>query len=220
MRNLALPGRTGLLAAVAIALTVLFSPQAIAQAGEASPPRVVGPVYEIAEPSMLEELMKRMTADEASGFMRQKIEEGQRRAIESIKNPRSNDALQRSAQARTWYYDPTITAAQDIVANGKVIVAAGTSANPLDKVSWSKLWLFIDGRDPAQVAHARALHRTLRANLKVILTGGNYDLTGRALGFYVYFDQHALLVNRFGITALPATVRQDGRRLRIDEVKL
>jgi hypothetical protein len=99
MRKLAFPGRAALPAAVAIALTVLWTPQAIAQAGEASPARVVGPVYEIAEPSMLDELMKRLKADEASGFLRQKIEEGQRRAIESIKNPRSNDALQRARRA-------------------------------------------------------------------------------------------------------------------------
>ena len=54
----------------------------------------------------------------------------------------------------------------------------------------------------------------------MILTGGSYEAASQALGVYVYFDQHALLTNRFGITALPATVRQDGRRLRIDEVKL
>lgn len=169
---------------------------------------------------MLDELMKKLKADEASGVMRKKIEEGQRRAIQSIKNPRANEALARAKAGRTWYYDPTVTATQDITANGKVIVAAGTSVNPLDKVNWSKLWLFIDARDPAQLGHARQLSNQLRANLKVILTGGSYEAAGKSLGVHVYFDQHALLTNRFGITALPATVRQEGRRLRIDEVKL
>jgi len=193
---------------------------AFGQAGEASPALVVGPVYEIAEPSMLDELMKKLKADEASGALRRKLEEGQRRAIQSIRNPRANESLSRAAAARTWYYDPTVTATENIMANGKIVVPAGTTVNPLDKVNWSKLWLFIDGRDPTQIAHARQLSRQLRASLKVILTGGSYEATSQALGVYVYFDQHALLTNRFGITALPATVRQEGRRLRIDEVKL
>jgi len=204
-----------------LALAAAFaSTSAFGQAGEASPAMIVGPVYEIAEPSMLDELMKKLKADEASGVLRRKLEEGQRRAIQSIKSPRANDGLSRAAAARTWYYDPTVTATENIMANGKIVVPAGTTVNPLDKVNWSKLWLFIDGRDPAQVAHARKLSQQLRASLKVILTGGSYEATSQALGVYVYFDQHALLTNRFGITALPATVRQDGRRLRIDEVKL
>lgn len=192
----------------------------LAQAGEAAPALVVGPVYEISERSMLDELMRKLKADEASGVLRRKLEEGQRKAIQSIKSPRANDALDRAKAGRTWYYDPTVTATQDITANGKVIVAAGTAVNPLDKVNWSKLWLFIDARDPAQLGHARKLSSQLRANLKVILTGGSYEAAGKSLGTHVYFDQHALLANRFGITALPATVRQEGRRLRIDEVKL
>jgi conjugal transfer pilus assembly protein TraW len=206
-------------ALLALALACAGS-SCLAQAGEAAPPLVVGPIYEISEPSMLDELMKKLKADEASGVLRKKIEEGQRRALHSIKNPKANEALARAKAGRTWYYDPTVTATQDITANGKVIVAAGTSVNPLDKVNWSKLWLFIDARDPTQLGHARQLSAQLRANLKVILTGGNYVEAGKSLGTHVYFDQHALLTNRFGITALPATVRQEGRRLRIDEVKL
>lgn len=190
------------------------------QAGEAAEPLVVGPVYAITEPSMLDELMKKLKADEASGELRRKIEEGQRRAIQSIRNPAPNSSLVRAANARTWYFDPTITATQNIVANGKIVVPAGTRANPLDKVTWSKLWLFIDARDPAQLAHARHLHAQLRASIKVILTAGSWESASKDLGVHVYFDQHAILVRRFGITALPATIRQEGRRLRIDEVKL
>lgn len=197
-----------------------FPSLALAQAGEAAPPVVVGPVYEIKEPSMLDELMKRLKADEASGEMARKLEEGRQRALNSIRNPRANDALARADKGRHWYYDPTITATEDIVANGQVVVRAGTSVNPLDRLNWSKLWLFIDGRDSTQVAHARQLATQHRTALKVILTGGSYEQIARSLGFHVYFDQHALLTTRFGIQALPATVRQEGRRLRVDEVKL
>ena len=211
-----LRSRRALLALLAIA----GAGEALAQAGEASPPVVVGPVYEIKEPSMLDEIMKRLKADEASGVLRRKLEEGRRRAIQSIKNPTPNDGLTRATTARTWYYDPTVTATENIMANGKVVVPAGTTANPLDKVTWSKLWLFIDGRDPAQIAYAGRLSQQLRTSLKVILTGGSYEEAAKTLGAYVYFDQHASLTTRFGITAVPATVRQEGRKLRIDEVKL
>lgn len=207
-------------AVAAAALWLALTQSSFGQAGEASPPVVVGPVYEIKEPSMLDELMKRLKADEASGVLQRKIEEGQRRALNSIRNPRGNDLLIRAETGRHWYYDPTVTATEDIVANGSVIVRAGTSVNPLDRVNWSRLWLFIDARDSAQVGHARQLAKTHGQALKVILTAGSYETTARSLGFHVYFDQHAVLTTRFGIQALPATVRQEGRRLRIDEVKL
>ena len=181
---------------------------------------VVGPTYEIKEPSLLAELLKRVAADQASGAMQRRMDEGKTRALESMRNPAPNDSIGRAAAARTWYYDPTIVVTENITAEGRVIVRAGTRVNPLDKVNWSKLWLFIDARDPPQVSYAKRAVARLRGNTKVILTGGKLKETSLALGQQVYFDQGARLVARFGIAATPATVRQEGTRLRIDEVQV
>ena len=35
----------------------------------------------------------------------------------------------------------------------------------------------------------------------------------------VYYDQGGILARRFAITQVPAIVRQEGRRLRIDELR-
>jgi conjugal transfer pilus assembly protein TraW len=222
-------------AAVVVAVAVLWGAaggrDAAAQAGSAAAPTevprdsgsseadlVVGPTYEIKEPSMLEEMMKKLRADEASGVMRRRMEEGQARALDSLQNPRPNDRISRASAPRTWYYDPSIVVTENIMAEGKVIVPAGTRVNPLDKVNWSKTWVFIDARDPPQLSYAKRAVSQMRGNAKVVLTGGKLKDTSMALGQAVYFDQGARLVSRFGIGATPATVRQEGKRLRIDEV--
>lgn len=180
----------------------------------------LGPTYEIVEPSALQDLQRRLEDDRASGLMQQRIKEGQERAWSSLRNPRAVDGLRRADAPRTWYYDPTITATQDIVANGTTIVRKGTTVNPLDRISWSQLWIFIDGRDPAQVRKAGELFSQARGAARIILTGGSFEKVSRELNTAIYFDQQGLLVRRLGISATPATVRQDGRRLRLDEVKL
>jgi conjugal transfer pilus assembly protein TraW len=68
--------------------------------------------------------------------------------------------------------------------------------NPLDYVTLSKELLFVDGRDVEQVAWALTFERPL------------------------YFDQKGLLTRRFQIAAVPASVTQEGRRLRIREFPL
>lgn len=180
----------------------------------------LGPTYQIVEPSALQDLQKRLEEDKASGFMDKRIREGQERAWSSMRNPNPVDGVRRADAARTWYYDPTIVATQDIVANGQVVVRKGTTVNPLDRISWSQLWVFIDGRDPGQIRKAAQLLEAARGSAKIILTGGSFERVSRELNTAVYFDQHGLLVRRLGITATPATVRQDGKRLRLDEVTL
>lgn len=180
----------------------------------------LGPVHPIIEPSALDDLQKRLAEDKASGFMDKRIQEGQARAWASMRNPSPVAGLRRADSARTWYYDPTIVATQDIVANGQIVVRKGTTVNPLDRITWSQLWVFVDGRDPGQVRKAAQLMEAARGAAKIILTGGSFERVSRELNTAVYFDQHGLLVRRLGITATPATVRQDGRRLRLDEVTL
>ena len=95
---------------------------------------------------------------------------------------------------------------------------AGTRKNPLEVVGLSKHLLFFDARDPRQVVRARELIDVYQGRVKPILVGGSYMDLMKAWKLRVYYDQEGVLVRKFGITAVPAIVSQEGQRLRIDEV--
>ena len=119
----------------------------------------------------------------------------------------------------TYYYDPSVTVPYPIPdATGRVLIAPGTTVNPLDTVSLSKRLLFFDARDPQQVREASAVIERHRGQVKPILTGGAYMNLMRRWKLRVYYDQQGILTKQLGIRAVPALVSQEGKRLRIDEL--
>src|SRR5690606_32603632 len=101
---------------------------------------------------------------------------------------------------------------------GAVLFPAGTRKNPLEVVSLSKHLLFFDARDQRQVERARELIDRYQGKVKPILVGGSYLDLMKRWNKQVFYDQDGTLVRKFGITAVPAIVSQEGQRLRIDEV--
>ena len=71
---------------------------------------------------------------------------------------------------------------------------------------------------PAQIEHARELIDRYQGKVKPILVGGSYLDLMKRWNKQVFYDQDGTLVRKFGITAVPAIVSQEGQRLRIDEV--
>ena len=116
---------------------------------------------------------------------------------------------------RSWSYNPTFTQETDITDDqGRVIIAAGTSINPLKKLRWGQPLIFIDGEDKSQVQWANAKQG------KIVLTNGAPLALGDQLKRPVYFDQGGILCHRFKIEAMPAVIEQDGLLLKISEVKI
>ena len=76
--------------------------------------------------------------------------------------------------------------------------------------------LFIDGTRPVEVEWALAQVAPTRI---VLLAGRPFDLARRH-GRAFYFDQGGALSSRFGLKATPALMRQEGLKLRIEEVPL
>ena len=110
--------------------------------------------------------------------------------------------------------------ARDIRDNtGQLLFAKGTQVNPLEVVSLSKRLVFFDGGDARQVAFAKQTLSSAGAGTKPILVGGQPLKLMRSWKRPVYFDQGGTLVKRLGIQQVPAIVSQDGKRLRIDEVR-
>lgn len=180
---------------------------------------VIGPVYAIAEPSLLEVIQTQLHALEASGALARLQRESQIRITREIADPAPLTRIAKTTRARSFHFDPSIEAPYPITdAEGRVLVAPGTRVNPLDTVSLSRPLLFFDARDKTQVDRAERLLDEHRGGLKLILTGGSYLNLMRRLKQPVYFDQHGSLTTKLGIRHVPALVTQDGKQLRIDEL--
>ncbi len=181
----------------------------------------VGPTYPIAEPDMLQDIERHLKEKERSGELARLQKEAIERSTNSAKIPKPVPGLTRTAQPRTFYFDPTVVANEDILGpDGVMIVKKGTRLNPLDTAVFRQWFVFIDARDAQQVRKAEDLLRQANGNAKIILTGGSFIDLQKRLQMPVYFDQLGTLVKRFGIQQVPAVVYQEGKRLRIDELKL
>jgi conjugal transfer pilus assembly protein TraW len=180
---------------------------------------VIGPVYPIAEASLLEVILTKLRQAQATGVLGQVQRDAQARMRRGIEQPQALSNVSKTTHARTHYYDPSLVVPYAITdADGRIIIAPGTTVNPLDTVSLSKHLLFFDARDAAQVKLARALLDQHQGKVKLILTGGSYlDLMQR-WQLPVFFDQQGQLTTKLRIRQVPALVYQEGKRLRIDEL--
>ena len=117
---------------------------------------------------------------------------------------------------RTFLFDPTYTLDEDITNDGQVLHKAGTKINPLDYVSWGSEMILIDGDDDKQIAWVKSR----AGEMKVVLVKGSPAKLEEQLGINVYFDQSGQITKQLGIKQVPATVAQEGKILKIMEVKV
>jgi len=180
---------------------------------------VIGPVYPIAEPSLIEVIQARLMEMQANGGLDRLQRESQARIRREVEQPAPVAGITRATRARSFHFDPSIEVPYPITdAEGRVIVAPGTRVNPLDVVSLSRPLLFIDARDNSQLDRAQGLLREHKGRVKLILTGGSYLDLMRRWKLAVFYDQQGHLTTQLGIRHVPALVSQDGNRLRIDEL--
>ncbi len=190
-------------------------------AAAASAAEQIGPIYPIVEPDMLQEIMRVLREKEKSGELAKMQKEAIERSKRSAEEPKPVEGVTRTTRARTFYWDPSVTAPKTITdPQGRVVVTAGTRMNPLDHVSLSNHLLFFDGRDREQVAKAAELIRKYEGRVKAIMVSGPVMELTRQWKFQVYFDQGGFIVQKLGIKQVPALVSQDGKRLRIDELEV
>jgi conjugal transfer pilus assembly protein TraW len=181
---------------------------------------VVGPTYEITEPDLSEVIQARLKRMETTGQLARKQKEYRDRVIGGIEAPKAVPGVRTTEEPRTYHVDPTQTVDRDIRnAEGVTLYARGVKVNPLDHVSLTRKLLFFDARDSRQVAFAKRRLNDLSGKSKPILVAGEPLKLMRAWKQTVYYDQGGSLVRRLGIRQVPAIVSQDGKRLRIDEVR-
>lgn len=181
---------------------------------------VVGPTYEIVERDVLELITSKLKQMEQSGELAKYQEDYKNKVVSNIEHPRPLAGFKSTETAGTRYYDPSVVTEKDIVdATGKVLYARGTRVNPLDYIGWNSYLLFVDGRDEKQLAFSKKIAATSDRPVKIVLVAGEPLSLMRKWKSTVYFDQGGKLIKRFAITQVPAIVRQEGKRLRIDELR-
>lgn len=201
----------------ALLFAVLFI-AGIPVAGAGTDLGVIGQTYEIAEPSMLENIHAKLKTAEENDELA-KIEKDMKARFIAYANRPRGVSLPRTKAHKVRYFDPTVRFAQSIKDHeGNVLWPAGTSVNPLDYIAMSQQWIFFNADDPDQAAWAQAYVKRYPEQVRLILTQGAVLELMETWGIRLYFDQGGKLVERFGIETLPSVISQDGKRLRIDEV--
>ena len=178
---------------------------------------VWGEVWPIEESDLLEEVEDTLELLQRSGEWARMEEEAKARARARLEAPPPVPGIVPSLEPRSWLHDPAIVVQEDILGPGGAVIArAGTRIEPLSHRPMTRTLLFIDGTRPVEVRWALAQVAPTRI---VLLSGRPFDLA-RAHGRAFYFDQAGVLAARFGLKATPARMRQEGLKLRIDEVPL
>ena len=178
---------------------------------------VWGEVWPIEEADLLEQVEETLEALQRSGEWARMEEAAKARARERLEAPPPVPGIVPASEPRSWLYDPAIVVQEDVLGPGGIVIApAGTRIEPLSHRPMTQALLFIDGTRPVEVRWALAQVAPTRI---VLLSGRPFDLA-RTHGRAFYFDQGGVLARRFGLRATPARIRQEGLKLRIEEVPL
>jgi conjugal transfer pilus assembly protein TraW len=181
----------------------------------------IGPTYEITERDLIEVIKNKLSRMERTGELAKLHDDYKRRVIAGIEQPRSVPGIKPTETARTFYIDPTFTLDRNIQdEHGRIIYPAGTKVNPFDYDRMTKVLLFFDGSSKEQVEFAKRFMAESKLVVKPILVAGEPLKLMREWKREVFYDQGGALTRRFSITQAPAVVRQEGKRIRVDEIRM
>lgn len=180
----------------------------------------LGDVYDIAEIDLLEEIKRRMVAID----WRQK----QQQAIARFWDRQKFEVLPVALEDRERVIDMTVTAPRDLIApNGQLIVRAGQTVNPLDKMPFGLCLVVFDATEAAQVQWVRQWSCQDKKARVMYLTTSISRQEGwdglKALETSLNSSVYLLtpdVRSRFQLQHVPSLVEQTGNRLVVREQKL
>ncbi|MFP3011450.1 MAG: conjugal transfer protein TraW [Rickettsia sp.] len=199
-----------------------------------------GATYEVAEEGFISMIKSRLSSLD----LRQYQEEMLHKAKQQVLEPAPVFGIRATSTPREFWYDPSFTLTEDInLPDGKILHKTGTKINPLDHMVFDRELIFIDGRSAEQIEWLKqrlegkeqkneadnnmqeysTQERKEPCNkleIRIILVGGKILELQKDIGRTLYFDQAGELTNKFGIEQVPAIVVQDGKRLKITEIKI
>lgn len=200
--------------ALSVALVLSFETQAAAEHLG-----TYGETFEISEEDLLQQIKRRLTEMRGSGELDRLEQEFANRAKAKVRRPVPVVGITHTAEQRGWVYDPSWTSPEDIRdTEGRLVIAAGQTVNPLDAVRMRTPLLLIDGDEPSQVDWALRESELSPWGVKIILTNGAPFELEKTIQQPVFFDQEGLITTKFGIRSVPAKISQSGRMLQVEEV--
>ena len=181
---------------------------------------VWGTLFPIAEQDLREIIYQRLNEMEQNGEMAKLREKFINNVKEHALRPTPVTGLTTTESPQTFYYDPTYTLTENIEDyEGEIIAKKGTVINPLDMVTMHGVLFFLNADDVKQISWALVQGKK-HDYVKYILVRGNIQEAGKRLNERIYFDQAGSLTKQLGIKHIPCLVKQDGKRLQIQEFAL
>lgn len=180
-----------------------------------------GPIYKILETDLYEWIVnERLPEMQRNGEIERIQTEMKHNAQKAIDEPKGISLpLADTYSRRELVLDNTVPA--DIKNHkGEVIIAKGTRVKYEDVLpESSKTLIFVDGDDDSQMRYAI---NEAKSNLftKIVLVNGKLTELMQEHNRYFYFDQHQLLINKFGIKRIPSKVHREKSSLIIEEIAI
>jgi len=176
-----------------------------------------GPLWEIAEPSILETIHKRLAEMDSNGEIAAMKEKMQETTRAYVNRPRPVEGLLKATEARRFAVDLSVTVQRDLADHrGQVFARAGTRINPLHYSVFNKRIVVIDGDDPEQVEFSLAEGNEIDTIL-VLVRGAPLELMRKHKRRF-YFDQDAQIVTKFELEHVPSVITRGEETMIVEEV--
>ena len=179
-----------------------------------------GEIYDIAEIDMLQEMKTRLAGID----WKQKKQQ----ALARFWQKREFEVLPKAIEDHEHIVDLTVSAPRDLSApNGNLIVRAGQTVNPLDKMAFGLCLLVFDGTDPAQIKRVKSLScqdgKARRMYLATQLPRQDGWEALKTLETSLNAPVYLLTPDvrqRFQLQNVPALIEQSGNRVVVRERKV
>lgn len=178
---------------------------------------VIGPTFAIEEPNVLQLIRERIAQVDWNSQVEQVKDS-------ILTKTTSGRELPHATENETYLVDLTIINNQDLAGpTGEVFALAGQTINPLEYLTTTRKYIFLDANIEAQVQQAlrwrgESDYVTMITTIPVQTVEGRADVI-KTLGQPLY-EINDLLINRFKLKAVPSIAYQDGRMLRVDVVSV
>lgn len=178
---------------------------------------VFGTTFPIREKNIISVLKSKMQSEQGKELLG-KLERQRKKIIqEEHYQPKTVSGLLPTIEHNSYLFDPSIALSNDLTDHlGARFYKAGDSLNPLEHMTISKEYVFIDGDRPKQVQWA--LQKQRQTNIMIILVNGDPINLMKEHQAHLYFDQEGAMTQRFQLTHVPCVMRQEGKMLRITEM--
>lgn len=175
-----------------------------------------GRVFEINELDIRAVISSKLSSLKQSGNLSQLEEKIKNKTANQVMRPNAT-IIETRNKTKIHYIDPSVVLNRDIYnENGRLIAQKGTRVNPFERVTLSKVLVFLNFDDIKQVKYATSLKEKYN-HIKFILTSGNMKEGQETFG-KVYFDMHGALSTKLKVTHVPAIAEQSGLLWKVIEV--